>query len=117
MGRRSAFTALVALAILLTACGAPLYTATLAGVHVEILPQDEVQSRCAKFGVGFPPGVAHALLTPTLGCAQTGRGGTTVYSIDSASVLLHELDHAFNQKWCHNLTGAPDHCKHDARRR
>jgi len=110
MGRICSIQALGAMALLLTACGAPLYKANLAGVRVEILPQSEVQGRCAKLGVGLAPVAAYALLTPTLGCAQRANGRATVYSIDSASVLLHELDHAFNQKWCHTVLGAPDYC-------
>ena len=111
MERTSALHSLVAIALLPTACGAPLYTANLAGVRVEILPQAEVQRKCSERGVGLPPIVAYPLLTVTLGCAYWHNDGSlSVYSIDSAGALLHELDHAFNNKRCHSLRGEPAPC-------
>ena len=95
--------------VLLSGCGAHVYVADLGKVHVEILPQSEVQSRCYKLGAGAPP-VVGFLLTPTLGCAKWEAGRATVYSTDSATVLLHELDHAVNQKGCHSFSGSPDYC-------
>ena len=92
-------------------CGASLHVADLGKIHIEILPQAEVQRRCAGLGAGPPPAVAYSMIAPTLGCAQWQGGEAIVYSIDSAGVLLHELDHAVNQKKCHTVGGIPAHCK------
>ena len=111
MGRTSALISLVASALLLTACGAQLSTTNLAGVRVEILPQADVQSKCFEKGVGMPPSAGYSLPTLTLGCTYWHNDGSLqVFSIDSAEVLLHELDHAFNTKRCHSQGGKPAYC-------
>ena len=107
MGLGFARYVFMAMTLLVTACGAPLYTANLAGVSVEILPQEEVQRRCSEKGLR----VSSPLFLQTLGCAyQDSKGSPHIYSIDSAGTLLHELDHAFNKKWCHSPDGAPAYC-------
>lgn len=88
-----------------------VYVSDLDKLRVEILPQAEVQSRCASLGVGRFPQAASALPSATLGCAGWERGKAVVYSIDSTGVLLHELEHAVNKKWCHTSDNRPDYCR------
>lgn len=102
----------VFLALLLTGCGAPLSQAKLGPwVDVTVASQLIVQAECAKRGGALPPAVAYVLVTPTFGCTVWYTDGTVeVFSSDSAGVLLHELDHAFNGKRCHDLLGRPARC-------
>lgn len=102
---------LLTLCLALSACGMPTYTADLVNVHVEILSQARVQAECAKRGVGLHPALAYPLLSVVMACAGRYEGQYFVYSVDSAGSLLHELDHVFNSKWCHDLIGRPARCQ------
>ena len=99
-----------AIVLLLAGCGMPLYTADLRNVHVEILSQPQVQAKCAERGVGLHPVIGYPLGSFQFGCAGRYEGQYFVYSVDCASCLLHELDHVFNNKRCHDLLGRPIQC-------
>ena len=98
------------LPMFISACAIPIYTADLKNVHVEILSQSAVQVECAKRGVGVHPAIGYPLGSFTFGCAGRYEGQYFVYSIDSAASLLHELDHVFNNKRCHDIIGRPAVC-------
>jgi len=103
---------LLLLSLALSAC-APLIYDTYLGprVHVRIVDQMTVQSECSKRNVGLHPALAYPLLTVLLGCTVGHANGMVeVWSVDSAGALLHELDHTFNNKRCHDLLGRPATC-------
>jgi len=105
---------LLALSLLVAGCGGlPLYEARLGGrIHVRILSQADVQSACAQRGVGLPLALAYPLMTPLLGCTIGYEDGRIeVFSTSWAPALAHELDHAINNKRCHDLLGRPAICR------
>jgi hypothetical protein len=75
----------------------------LGAVRVEIVPDADIQQTCEQaMRMGARPKL--------LGCAIKEPSGIVVYSTASVDVLLHELDHAFNEKWCHDEEGSPSVC-------
>ena len=101
------------LALLLAGCmGLPVYEAQLGRyVTVKVVSQYAVQAECSKRGVGLHPLVAYISLTANFGCTVGYTNGSIeVFTVDSAGSLLHELDHAFNKKRCHDLLGRPATC-------
>ncbi len=106
--KRHSWTALLLSATaLLAACGMPIYSARLGRIKVRIMDGVTVQAKCAE-ALGNPlwhPVVAYPMGVMLRGCAVHDESQAVVYSVDSAGVLLHELDHLVNSKWCHAFLG------------